>query len=130
MLKSVIKNTNQSLMYWKILKNIEKCNVLIDGGNFYDHPVNDLIKQYDEVRKISIGQGDDYSTEYLLNYAYFKNYCRLIAVHLSKQKLLEEMIIQIKTIHCSWKIKRNILRILKRNSKSFMRIYKWLNTIK
>ena len=28
-------------------------NILIDGRNFYDQPVNDLIKQYDKVRKIS-----------------------------------------------------------------------------
>ena len=32
-----------------------------------------LIKQYDEVRKISIGQSDDYTTGCLLDYAYFKD---------------------------------------------------------
>ena len=37
-------------------------NVLIDGRNFYDQPINDLIKQYDEVRKVSTAQGDDYTT--------------------------------------------------------------------
>ena len=36
-------------------------NVLIGGRNFYDQPVNDLIKQYDEVRNVSTGQGDDYT---------------------------------------------------------------------
>ena len=36
--------------------------VLIDGGNFYDQPINDLIKQYDEIRKVSTGYGDDYTT--------------------------------------------------------------------
>ena len=40
---------------------IENYNVLIDGRNFYDQPINDLIKQYDEVRKLSTGQGDDYT---------------------------------------------------------------------
>ena len=45
---------------------------MIDGRNFYDQPIDDLIKQYDKVRKISIGQGDDYTTECLLDYAYFK----------------------------------------------------------
>ena len=29
---------------------------MIDGGNFYDQPINDLIKQYDEVRNVSTGQ--------------------------------------------------------------------------
>ena len=37
-------------------------NVLIDGRNFYDQPINDLIKQYDEVRKGSTGHADDYTT--------------------------------------------------------------------
>ena len=43
---------------------------MIDGRNLYDQPINDLIKQYDEVRKVSIGQGDDYAAWYLLDYAY------------------------------------------------------------
>ena len=33
--------------------------MLIDGSNFYDQPINDLVKQYDQVRKKSIGQDDD-----------------------------------------------------------------------
>ena len=68
---------------------IKNYNVLIDGRNFYDQPINDLIKQYDEVRKVSTGQGDDYTTGRLLNYAYFKVNDRLIAVNVSKQKALE-----------------------------------------
>ena len=36
---------------------IENYNTEIDGKKFYDQPINDLIKQYDEVRKVSIGQG-------------------------------------------------------------------------
>ena len=41
---------------------INNYNVLIDGRNFYDQPINDLIQQYDQVRKVSTGQGDDYTT--------------------------------------------------------------------
>ena len=40
---------------------------MIDRRNFYDQPIDDLIKQYDEVRKISTGQGDDYTTQCLLD---------------------------------------------------------------
>ena len=40
---------------------IEKYNIEIDGRNFYDQAINDSIKQYDEVRKISTRQGDDYT---------------------------------------------------------------------
>ena len=68
---------------------INNYNVLIDGRNFYDQPINDLIKQYDEVRKVSTGQGDDYTKGCLLDYAYFKDNYRLIAVDLSKQKALD-----------------------------------------
>ena len=51
---------------------IENYNIEIDGRNFYDQPVNDSIKQYDEIRKISAEQGDDYTTGCLLNFAYFE----------------------------------------------------------
>ena len=51
---------------------IENYNIEIDGRNFYDQPINDLIKQYDEVRKVSTGQGDDYTTGCLLDFAYFE----------------------------------------------------------
>ena len=52
---------------------IENHNVLIDGKIFYDQPIDDLIKQYEEVRKVSTGQGDAYTTGCLLDYAYFKD---------------------------------------------------------
>ena len=68
---------------------IKNRNIEIDGRNFYDQPINDLIKQYDEIRKISTGQGDDYTTGCLLDFAYFKNNYRLIGADLSKQKALD-----------------------------------------
>ena len=64
--------------------NIKNYNVLIDGRNFHDQPINDLIKLYDEIRKLSTGYSDDYTTGCLLDYAYFKDNYRLIAVDLSK----------------------------------------------
>ena len=48
-----------------------------------------MIKQYDEVIKISIGQKDDNTTDFLLNFAYFKTNYRLIVADLSKQKALD-----------------------------------------
>ena len=64
-------------------------NIEIYGRNFYDQAINDSIKQYNEIRKISIGQGDDYTTGCLLDFAYFKEKCRLIAADLRKQKALD-----------------------------------------
>ena len=68
---------------------IDNYNIEIDGRNFYDQPINNSIKQYDEVRKISTGQGDDYTTGCLLDYSYFRKNYRLIAADLSKQKALD-----------------------------------------
>ena len=50
---------------------IENYNIEIDGRNFYDQPINDSVKQYNEIRKISTGQGDDYTTGCLLDFPYF-----------------------------------------------------------
>ena len=68
--------------------DITNYNVLIDGRNFYDQPINGQIKKDDETRKIATEQGDDYTTECLLDYHNFKNHYKLIAVYLSKQKEL------------------------------------------
>ena len=48
---------------------IKNYNVLNDGRNLHDQPINDLIKQYDEVRKVPTGQGYDYTTGSLLGVA-------------------------------------------------------------
>ena len=51
---------------------IKNYNIEIDGRNFYDQSINDSIKQYDEIRKISTGQCDDYTTACLLDFACFE----------------------------------------------------------
>ena len=81
-----IKNSKKYFLPKGEIKNYK---VLIDGRNFYDQPINDLIKQYDEVRKVSTGHGDDYTPGSLLDYAYFRDNYKLIAVDLSKQKALD-----------------------------------------
>ena len=76
------------VLAYVIVQN-EKHNVLIDGRNFYGQPINNLITQYNEVRKVSARQGDDYTARCLLDYAYFNNYSyKLVAVDLIKQKAL------------------------------------------
>ena len=62
---------------------IENYNIEIDGKNFHDQPINDLIKQYDEIRKITAEQDDNYRTGCLLDFAYFEKSERLIAADLS-----------------------------------------------
>ena len=65
---------------------IENYNIEINGINFYDQPINDLIKQCNKVRNVSTGQGDDYTNGCLMNFAYFEKAYTLIAADLSKQK--------------------------------------------
>ena len=48
-----------------------------------------MLKQYDKIRKISTGQGDDYATDFLLDFAYFEKNYRLTAADLRKQKALD-----------------------------------------
>ena len=69
--------------------DITNYNVLIDGRNIYDQIINDQIKKYDGIRKTSTGKGDDYVTGCLLDYQYFKDQYKLIAVNLSLQKELD-----------------------------------------
>ena len=44
---------------------------------------------YDNVRKIATDQGDDYTARCLLDYVYFENYYKMIAIDLSKQQALD-----------------------------------------
>ena len=80
---------NSLRRYFLLRIKIENYNIEIDGRNFYDQSINDLIKQYDEIRKISTGQGDDYTTGCLLDFANFEENYRLIAADLSKQEALD-----------------------------------------
>ena len=80
---------NSHRKYFLPRMKIENYNIENDGRNFYDQPINDSIKQYDEIRKISTGQGDDYTTGCLLDFAYFEENYRLIAADLSKQKAFD-----------------------------------------
>ena len=57
-----VTNENSYRKYFLPRLKITNYNIESDGRNIYDQSINDLIKQYDEVRKISTGQGDDYTT--------------------------------------------------------------------
>ena len=87
---------------------IENYNIEIDGRNFYDQPINGSIKQYDEVRKVLTGQGDDYTTDCLLDFAHFEKTYRLIAADLSKQKALDADSRAIQQIIFTGKIKSTV----------------------
>ena len=61
---------------------------MIDRKNFFDQTIKNNEITYKN-RKIAIGQGDDYTTGCLLNYTYFKDYCKMIRIDLSEQQALD-----------------------------------------
>ena len=75
--------------YYLPTVEIKDYNIMINGENFFDQPIKNNKVTYDNTRKIAIGQGDDYTTGCLLDYSYFVNSCKMIAVDLSKQQALD-----------------------------------------
>ena len=68
---------------------IKNYNVVINGENFFDQPIKNNKVTYENIRKIATGQGDDYTTGCLLDYPYFKDSYKMIAIDLSKQQALD-----------------------------------------
>ena len=68
---------------------IKDYNIMINGENFFDEPIKNNKVTYENIRKIATGQGDDYTAGCLLNYPYFKDSYKIIAVDLSKQQALD-----------------------------------------
>ena len=67
-----------------------------------------MIKQYDEIRKIATGQGDDYRTGCLLDYQYFKDHYNLITIDICKQKELGAYLRAIQQIEFYGMLKTNL----------------------
>ena len=55
---------------------------MIDDRNFFDQPINSMSKTYENIRKIATGKGDDYTTGWLLDYLYFIENHKMIAIDL------------------------------------------------
>ena len=83
----VQRNSHRKYFLPKV--DLTNYNVLIDGRDFYDQSINYQIKNYDKIRKIATGKGDDYTSGCLFDYQYFKDHYHLIAVNLSKQEELD-----------------------------------------
>ena len=80
---------NGRTKYYLPRTDLKKYNVIIDGRNFYDNPIESDIEKYRDLKKVMIGKGEDYTTGSLLDYDYFNKHYKLIAVDLSKQKELD-----------------------------------------
>ena len=75
--------------YYLSIVEIKDYNIMINVENFFDQPIRNNKVTYDNIRKIVTGQGDDYTTGCLLDYPYFANTYKMIAVDLSKQQALD-----------------------------------------
>ena len=80
---------NGQQIYYLPIIDLEKYNVIIDGRNFYDNPIESDIEKYRELKKVMIGKGEDSTTGSLLDFDYFDKHYKLVAVDLSKQKELD-----------------------------------------
>ena len=79
---------------------------MIDGKTFFDQPINSMTKTYENIRKIATGQGYDYTIGCLLDYTYFKDHYKMIAIDLSKQQSLDADPRAIKQINFTANLER------------------------
>ena len=117
---------NSQAKYFLPRVDITSYNVLIDGRNFYDQSVNDQIKKYNKIRKTATGQRDDYTTECLLDYQYFKDHYNLIAADLSKQRGLDtdSRAIQKIRFYVMLKTDSKVCTVLQKSKETMLEFYK------
>ena len=106
--------------------DLNKYNVIIDGRNFYDNPIESEIEKYGELKKVITGKGEDYTTGSLLDYYYFKKHYKLVAVDLSKQKELDADPRAIQQIEFKYMFGTNstIHWVLEKSKETILQCYK------
>ena len=62
---------------------------MINGENVFAQPIKDNKVTYENIRKVATCKGDDYTTGCLLDYTYFRDNYKIIAVDLSRQQALD-----------------------------------------
>ena len=90
---------------------------MINGENYFDQPIKNNKIIYDNIRKIDTGHRDDYTTGCLLDYSYFANTYKMIAVDLSKQQALDADPRAIQQINLTGNLDRALF--LKKQKKLF-----------
>ena len=119
-------NRNSKRVYYLPRNDLKKYNVIIDGRNFYDNPIESDIEKYRELKKVMIGKGEDYTTGSLLDYDYFKKHYKLVAVDLSKQKELDADPRAIQQIEFKYILETNstIYWVLEKSKETILEFYK------
>ena len=70
-------------------EEIKDYNVLIDGNAFFELPIKNIEETYEKIIQITDRDSGYYTRGNLLDYEYFKEHYKLIAIDLSKQIELE-----------------------------------------
>ena len=106
--------------------DLEKYNVIIDGRNFYDNPIESDIEKYRELKKVMIGKGEDYNRGSLLDFNYFDKHYPLVAVDLSKQKELDADPRAIQQTEFKYMLRTNstIYWVLEKSKETILEFYK------
>ena len=106
--------------------SLNKYNVIFDGRNFYDNPIESDIEKYRELKKVMIGKGKDYTTGSLLDYKDYKLDYKLVAVDLSKQKELDADPRAIQQIEFKYMLGTNstIYWVLEKSKETVLEFYK------
>ena len=117
---------NGQRKYYLLRISLNKYNVIIDGRNFYDNPIESDIEKYRELKKVMIGKEEDYTTGSLLDYNYFGKHCKLVAVDLSKQKELDADPRAIQQIEFKHMLGTNstIYWVLEKSKETILEFYK------
>ena len=112
--------------YYLPRNDLNKYNVIIDGRNVYDNPIEIDIEKYRELKKVMIRKGEDYNTGSLLDYNYFKKHYKLVAVDLSKQKELDADPRAIQQIEFKYMLGKNstIYWVLEKAKEIILEFYK------
>ena len=105
---------------------LKRYNVIIDGRNFYDNPIESDIEEYRELKEVMIGKGEDYTTGSLLDYNYFNKHYKLVAIDLSKQKELDADPRAIQQIEFKYMLETNstIYWVLEKSKETILEFYK------
>ena len=117
---------NSQQKYYLPRTDLKKYNVIIDGRNFYDNPIESDIEKYREFKKVMIGKGEDYTTGSLLDFNYFLKHYKLVAVDLSKQKELDADPRAIQQIEFKYILGTNstIYWVLEKSKETILEFYK------
>ena len=117
---------NDRRKYYLPRIDLNKYNVIRDGRNFYDNPIESGIEKYRELKKVMIGKGEDYTTGSLLDYNYFKEHYKLVAVDLSKQKELGADPRAIQQIEFKYMLgtRSTIYWVLEKSKETILEFYK------